>query len=60
MEIAEREKLYVKYKKNPTEYNFALYKHFKNRNLSHQRSAERNYYENSLTSIIKTWVKLLK
>ena len=45
-EILERERLHLISKKHPTDSNIQAYKDIKNRNLSNQRAAERNYYKN--------------
>ena len=54
MEIAEREKLYVKYKKNPT--SILRIEIFRINAVQREIIIKKN----SLTSIIKRWVKLLK
>ena len=43
-EIIKREKLHAKSKKTPTEANILEYKEYKNKNLTNQRIAERDYF----------------
>ena len=44
-EIKQREKLFIKSKRNPSQINIQIYKEFKNKNLTNQRIAERNYFQ---------------
>ena len=44
-EIKQREKLFIKSKRNPSQMNTQIYKEFKNKNLTNQRIAERNYFQ---------------
>ena len=44
-EIKQREKLFIKSKINPSQINIQIYKEFKNKNLTNQRIAERNYFQ---------------
>ena len=44
-EIKQREKLFIKSKRNPSQMNIQIYKEFKNKNLTNQRIAERNYFQ---------------
>ena len=43
--ILHRKKLFVKSKRNPSQINIQIYKEFKNKNLTNQRIAERNYFQ---------------
>ena len=45
-EILERERLHLLSKNHPTDSNIQDYRDIKNKNLSNQRAAERNYYKN--------------
>ena len=44
-EIKQREKIFIKSKRNPSQINIQIYKEFKNENLTNQRITERNYFE---------------
>ena len=44
-ENKQREKLFIKSKRNPSQINIQIYKEFKNKNLTNQRIAERNYFQ---------------
>ena len=44
-EIKRREKLFIKSKRNLTQSNIQIYQEFKNKNLTNQRIAERNYFQ---------------
>ena len=44
-EIKQREKLFIKSKRNPSQMNIQIYKEFKNKNLTNQRIAEINYFQ---------------
>ena len=43
-EIKQREKLFTKSKRNPSQIKIQIYEEFKNKNLANQRIAERNYF----------------
>ena len=43
-EIKQREKLFIKSKRNPSQIKIQIYKEFKNKNLANQRIAEINYF----------------
>ena len=44
-EIKQREKIFIKSKRNPSQINIQICKEFKNKNLTNQRIAERNYFQ---------------
>ena len=43
--IKQREKIFIKSKRNPLQMNIQIYKEFKNKNLTNQRIAELNYFQ---------------
>ena len=44
-EIKQREKLFIKSERNPSQINIQIYKEFKNKKLTNQRIAEINYFQ---------------
>ena len=62
-EIIERERLFIYKKKYPTQENKEKYKKFRNQNISNQRKAERDYYQDQFelnsNDLRKSW-KVIK